>query len=132
MRYVSPALLLMAALMLQAPAAYATPITFEGNLSGANEVPATGLAWDGHRNGGAGSGAPHDARRRDVQRLDRDYDSLAHPLLPAFSLDRHDNVMVATTTPAFPGFPLGVTVGDLLLHDFDLTLASSYNPAFRH
>jgi hypothetical protein len=36
---------------------------------------------------------------------------------------------VATTTPTFPGFPLGVTSGS---YDrvFDLTAASSYNPAF--
>jgi len=36
---------------------------------------------------------------------------------------------VATTTPTFAGFPLGVTSGfyDLTL---DMTLASSYNPAF--
>ena len=39
------------------------------------------------------------------------------------------SVGVATTVPTFPGFPLGVTSGtydDVL----DLTLASSYNPAF--
>jgi len=36
---------------------------------------------------------------------------------------------VATTTPSFPGFPLGVTSGTYL-RTFDLTLASSYNPAF--
>ena len=37
--------------------------------------------------------------------------------------------MVATTVPTFPGFPLGVTSGT---YDqmFDMTLASSYNPAF--
>lgn len=36
---------------------------------------------------------------------------------------------VATTTPTFPGFPLGVTSGT---YDqvFDLTMASTYNPAF--
>jgi hypothetical protein len=36
---------------------------------------------------------------------------------------------VATPTPSFPGFPLGVTSGsyDQL---FDLTSAASYNPAF--
>ena len=49
MRYLSPALVLMGALILQAPAAYATPMTFVGNLSGANEVapvvsPAGGFA----------------------------------------------------------------------------------------
>jgi hypothetical protein len=36
---------------------------------------------------------------------------------------------VATTTPTFPGFPLGVTSGTYG-QTFDLTLASSYNPAF--
>jgi hypothetical protein len=36
---------------------------------------------------------------------------------------------VATTTPSFPGFPLGVQSGT---YDatFDMTMASSYNPAF--
>jgi len=36
---------------------------------------------------------------------------------------------VATTTPTFPGFPLGVTSGS---YDnlFDLLMASTYNPAF--
>jgi hypothetical protein len=36
---------------------------------------------------------------------------------------------VATTTPTFTGFPLGVTSGTYD-HTFDMTLASSYNPAF--
>ena len=36
---------------------------------------------------------------------------------------------VATITPTFTGFPLGVTSGTYD-HTFDLTLASSYNPAF--
>lgn len=35
----------------------------------------------------------------------------------------------ATTVPSFPGFPTGVTTGTYL-QTFDLTLASSYNPAF--
>ncbi len=39
------------------------------------------------------------------------------------------NGQVATTTPTFPGFPLGVQSGTYL-QTFDLTLASSYNPAF--
>lgn len=41
---------------------------------------------------------------------------------------------VATTTPTFTGFPLGVTSGsydsDNIFDYLDLTLASSYNPAF--
>ena len=36
---------------------------------------------------------------------------------------------VATTTPSFAGFPLGVTSGSMD-QTLDMTLASSYNPAF--
>lgn len=36
---------------------------------------------------------------------------------------------VATPVPSFPGFPLGVSSGSYD-HGFDLTLQSSYNPAF--
>src|SRR5262249_1322826 len=36
---------------------------------------------------------------------------------------------VATTTPTFAGFPLGVTAGTYD-NTLDLTLASSYNPSF--
>jgi CHRD domain len=39
------------------------------------------------------------------------------------------NVGVATQTPRFIGFPTGVTSGTYD-HDFDLTQASTYNPAF--
>jgi hypothetical protein len=39
------------------------------------------------------------------------------------------NAGVATTTPTFPNFPLGVTSGTYDM-SFDMTLASSYNPAF--
>ena len=35
----------------------------------------------------------------------------------------------ATTVPSFPGFPTGVTTGTFL-QTFDLTLASTFNPAF--
>jgi len=40
------------------------------------------------------------------------------------------NVGVATQVPTFPGFPLGVTSGTYPPMTFDLTMASSYNPAF--
>jgi hypothetical protein len=39
------------------------------------------------------------------------------------------NVGVATNLPSFTGFPLGVTSGTFD-HTFDMTLASSWNPAF--
>jgi hypothetical protein len=40
------------------------------------------------------------------------------------------NAMIATTTPTFPDFPLGVTAGGYVSQSFDLTMLSSYNPAF--
>lgn len=39
------------------------------------------------------------------------------------------NAGVATAVPTFPGFPLGVTSGSYA-RTFDMTAASSYNPAF--
>jgi hypothetical protein len=43
--------------------------------------------------------------------------------------DPPGNVGVATAVPTFPDFPLGVTSG-FYNRVFDLTLASSFNPAF--
>jgi hypothetical protein len=40
------------------------------------------------------------------------------------------NAGVATTVPAFPGFPLGVTSGSYSSVVFDLTQPTIYNPAF--
>jgi hypothetical protein len=40
------------------------------------------------------------------------------------------NTGVATTVPAFPGFPLGVTSGSYSSVIFDLTQSTIYNPAF--
>jgi hypothetical protein len=41
----------------------------------------------------------------------------------------NDNAPVATQTPSFIGFPLGVTSGSFT-NTFDMTLASSYRPGF--
>jgi hypothetical protein len=40
------------------------------------------------------------------------------------------NIGVATTLPAFPGFPLGGTFGTYPATTFDLTQSTIYNPAF--
>ena len=45
------------------------------------------------------------------------------------ALQPGNNAGVATTTPTFVGFPLGVTSGTYVT-TLDLTLASSFNPAF--
>src|SRR5262249_33605126 len=47
----------------------------------------------------------------------------------AFPFQPNNNVMVATATPTFPNFPLGMTSGTYDM-TFDLTLASTYNPMF--
>jgi len=126
MRYLSPALVLMGALMLQAPAAHATPMTFVGNLSGANEVPpvnspGTGLAT-----------VILDPTAQTLQvnatfsgLTSNDVAAHIHCCAPLGT-----NAGVATTVPAFPGFPLGVTSGTYSSVVFDLTQSTIYNPAF--
>jgi CHRD domain-containing protein/PEP-CTERM motif-containing protein len=126
MRYVSPALVLMGALILQAPAAHAIPMTFVGNLSGANEVPSvvspgTGLAT-----------VILDPTAQTLQvnatfsgLTSNDVAAHIHCCAPLGT-----NAGVATTVPAFPGFPLGVTSGTYSSVVFDLTQPLIYNPAF--
>jgi hypothetical protein len=115
--------------VLPVPAGWAATTVLSANLSQANEVPPTlspgtgtaivtldtiaqtlhvQVAFSGL---GSGTTAAHI------------HCCLASPFLPGV------NVGVATTTPTFTGFPLGVTSGTYD-HTFDLTLASSYNPAF--
>lgn len=120
------ALLAAAGTLLSVPAASAAILGYEASLSGLlenplNPSPGTGLVVV-------------------------DYDDAAHTLLidATFSglignttaahihccaATPQDNAGVATAVPSFVGFPLGVTSGgfDTLL---DLTLASSWNPAF--
>jgi len=130
MKYVSPALVLLAALMLQAPPTYAIPITFVANLTGANEVPpvvtpGTGLAT-----------VILDPTAQTLQinatfsgLTSNDVAAHIHCCLAAPFLTGV-NVGVATTVPAFPLFPLGVTSGTYTSAVFDLTQATIYNPAF--
>jgi CHRD domain-containing protein/PEP-CTERM motif-containing protein len=126
MRFVSPALVLIAALMLQTPAAYATPMTFVGHLSGLNEVPA---------NNSPGTGLATVILDPIAQTLQvnatfsgltsNDVAAHIHCCAPLGT-----NAGVATTLPAFPGFPLGVTSGIYTSVVFDLTQPTIYNPAF--
>jgi hypothetical protein len=122
-------LMVMAALILAPAFGYAAPTTFVVNLTGALEVPATGSPATGSATivldqaantlsvhetfSGLGSGTTA---------------SHVHCCLDA-AFETGLNVGVATTTPTFTGFPLGVTAAtfDTVL---DLTQASSYNPAF--
>jgi CHRD domain/PEP-CTERM motif len=115
--------------VLPVPAGWAATTVLSANLSQANEVPPTLSPGTGTaivtldtiaqtlRVQAAFSGLGSGTTASHI------HCCLASPFLPGV------NVGVATTTPTFTGFPLGVTSGTYD-HTFDLTLASSYNPAF--
>lgn len=117
--------------------AQAAPITFQATLLGSNEVPSSGSPGTGFATvtldsvlntmlvnitfsglvSTTSTGAPSGTTASHI------HCCLASPLLTGV------NAGVATTTPTFPGFPLGVTSGTYS-QLFDMTLASSYNPSF--
>lgn len=104
---------------------YGAIITFSAPLSGDNEnpvvvTPATGfttVSFD---------------TMTDLLTIDLTFTGLTTPTVAAHihcCISPPGNAGVATTVPAFPGFPLGVTSGTYM-GVLDLTQASSYNPAF--
>src|ERR1700730_19172778 len=128
MRFVSLVLVLIATVMLPAPATYATPLTFVANLTGGAEIPPNGSPGTGHTTVVLDPAA-HSMHVGVTFSgwLGLTTASHIHCCVPSPPLP--GNFIVATTTPTFPGFPLMVQAGTYS-HDFDLTLASSYNPAF--
>jgi hypothetical protein len=119
MRYLSLVATIAAAMILAAFPALAVPITLTANLAGANEFPPTGSPGTGFAT------VVLDAAANTMQ-----VDVTFSGLLPTTSTGAPSgttashihcclaspfqtgvNVMVATTTPTFPGFPLGVTSG---------------------
>jgi CHRD domain len=126
MRYLALAIA-AAALMLPAPAARAIPMTFGGILSGANEVPPNGSP-------GAGTVAVVlDPTAETIQIIASFFgltapDTAAH--IHCCQTMPGTNVGVATTVPAFAGFPLQVTQGTYLSPLFSLADSSFYNPDF--
>jgi len=122
-------LMLMAALMLPATAAHAKPVTFTANLTQANEVPPTGSPATGSATIVLDAAANTLSLHVTFSGLTSNT-TMAHiHCCLASSFLTGVNVGVATTVPAFPGFPLGVTSGTYD-HILDLTSAGSYNPAF--
>ena len=103
----------------------AATLTFDASLSGANENPATGSP---------GTGFAIVTIDDVLQTMEV---NVTFSGLLAGDTASHihccvalgGNAGVATTTPTFTGFPGGVTAGSYD-HVFDMTLASSYNPAF--
>ena len=103
--------------------ATAAPTVFKTVLSGANEVPA---------NASAGTGIAFVSLDGNVLFVTVTFSGLTGNTTASHihcCSAPGVNAGVATAVPTFPGFPLGVTSGTYT-NSFDLTLASSYNPAF--
>ena len=117
--------------------AQAAPIFFKATLLGSNEFPTNSSP-------GTGSATVSIDSVTNAMNVDVTFSGLVpttssggpsgttashiHCCLPSPFLTGV-NAGVATTTPTFPGFPLGVDSG-VYSQVFDMTLASSYNPAF--
>ncbi len=120
---------LLVAVMLPAPVAYAIPITFVAHLSGANEIPANASPATGF------ASVVLDPAAHTIQ-LDVTFSGLLAPDVAAHihcclpSPFDPINIGVATTVPAFPGFPLGVTSGSYSSAVLSLMDLGTYNPAF--
>lgn len=125
MKRLAMLLALMATTLAMVPVSHAVPLRYTASLSGPNEAPP---------NASAGTGTTI-----------VDLDTAAHTLhvnvvfsgLSAATTASHIHCCVApngtagvaTTTPTFAGFPLGVTSGSFDAV-FNTTLASTWNPAF--
>jgi hypothetical protein len=122
-------LLLVVFAVLYASVAGANPITFSAILSGLNEIPANASPATGQAT------VTLDPVAQTLQ-LDVAFSGLtsndvaAHIHCCLASPFLQANVGVATTVPAFPGFPLGVTSGTYSSAVFNLTQPLIYNPAF--
>jgi hypothetical protein len=126
MRSASSALMMIAVLVLPSSVANAIPITFTATLSGANEVPPVPSPGTGETT------VTLDAEAHTLQ-INVTFSGLTSNTVAAHihcCAPVGTNVGVATTIPAFPGFPLGVTSGTYSSEVFDLTQPLIYNPAF--
>ena len=116
--------LVLAVLMLSA-VARADQLVFTTTLTGSQEVPPSGSP-------GIGSALVTLDTLTNQFTVNVSFAGLVSPTIASHihcCAGPGVNAMVATAVPTFPGFPLGVTTGTYLM-TFDLTLASTYNPAF--
>ncbi|MCA1805206.1 MAG: CHRD domain-containing protein [Xanthomonadaceae bacterium] len=117
--------LIMIVLLLGAGAAQALPIVYTATLTGLAENPS---------NASPGIGTASVTYDSDLHTLGIEviFSDLIGTTTVAHihcCIDPPGNAGVATTTPSFTGFPLGVTSGSYSVL-LDLTLASSFNSSF--
>lgn len=113
------------ATILAAGWASAGPITFEANLSGPAENPPNASP-------GVGFAIVTIDPTANTLSVDVTFSGLVGTTTASHihcCIAPPGIVGVATPVPYFPGFPLGVTSGSYM-RTFDMTQASSYNPAF--
>ncbi len=129
MRYLSLLVILCAAVGLSPSSLLAAPLEFTAVLSGGSEVPPNASP-------GTGQATVTLDPTVDLMTVAVTFSGLLSPTtashihccLPS-PLAPDLNALVATTVPSFPGFPLGVMAGSYS-HSFDLSTATTYNPAF--
>jgi hypothetical protein len=115
------------ALFMLGIAAQAATITFIANLNGATEIPA-------NPSPGTGFSTVIVDNVANTMLVSIQFSGLVSPTTASHihcctSAPLTGTAGVATTTPTFPNFPLGVTSGTYQ-QMFDLTSAATYNPAF--
>lgn len=118
-------LLAAATLFLLTGVAQSVPIVYQASLSGAAENPP-------NLSPGAGTAVVTIDTDADTLRVQAQFSGLTSNTTAAHihcCVDAPGNVGVATETPSFSGFPLGVTTGSYDVV-FDTSLASTWNAAF--
>ncbi|MES2461126.1 MAG: CHRD domain-containing protein [Armatimonadota bacterium] len=119
--------LVAGALLFLAPASNAQIQTYVANLSGLAEDTPNNSSGTGFSTVTLNLGA--NTMRVQISFTGLGSNTTASHIHSATATPLTGAVGVATQTPTFPGFPAGVTAGTYD-QTFDMTLASSYNPAF--
>src|SRR5262245_5374261 len=127
-RFAALLLALIAALIQIVPAADAQSVLLVTRLSGSNESPPSGSPGTGQALVLLNPALNTMSVAINFSGLQGNTSASHIHCCLAFPFQSGVNVGVATTTPTFPGFPLGVRAGNYL-RTFDLLNAATYNPA---
>jgi len=127
MKHLFRALLLAALLISVAPVSHAQILNFAATLTGPDESPPNASP-------GFGDALVTVDQTLNTMRVQVTFSGLlgtttASHIHAATAAPLTGTAIVATQTPTFTGFPLGVTSGSYD-HTFDLTLATTYSSAF--